>query len=98
MAASLDRFRSLLREKLPSLKADYRVESLGVFGSFLHGTERPDSDLDLLVSFTEKPSLFRLIDLENQLSDWLGVKVDLVLRSALKPRIGERVLKEVVPV
>ena len=98
MAASLERFRSLLREKLPALKADYRVESLGIFGSFLHGTERPDSDLDLLVSFTEKPSLFRLIDLENQLSDWLKVKVDLVLRSALKPRIGETVLKEVVPV
>ena len=98
MAASLERFRSLLREKLPALKADYRVESLGIFGSFLHGTERPDSDLDLLVSFTEKPSLFRLIDLENQLSDWLEVKVDLVLRSALKPRIGETVLKEVVPV
>lgn len=98
MPASLDRFRSLLREKLPSLKADYRVESLGIFGSFLHGTERPDSDLDILVSFSEKPSLFRLIDLENQLSDWLEVKVDLVLRSALKPRIGERVLKEVVPV
>ena len=98
MPASLDRFRSLLREKLPSLKADYRVESMGIFGSFLHGTERPDSDLDILVSFSEKPSLFRLIDLENQLSDWLEVKVDLVLRSALKPRIGERVLKEVVPV
>ncbi len=98
MTASLDRFRSLLREKLPSLEADYRVESLGIFGSRLHGTERSDSDLDILVSFSEKPSLFRLIDLENQLSDWLEVKVDLVLRSALKPRIGERILKEVVAV
>ena len=98
MGALLHRFQKLLREELPSLKTDYRVESLGIFGSYLHGTERIDSDLDLLVSFSEKPSLLRLIELENQLSDLLEVKVDLVLRSALKPRIGETVLKEVMPV
>jgi predicted nucleotidyltransferase len=42
--------------------------------------------------------LLRFIELENELSDELGVKVDLVMREALKPRIGERILEEVVPV
>ena len=59
------------------LAARYQVASLGLFGSYLHGTQRPDSDLDILVSFSEVPSR---IELENYLSDLLEVKVDLVLR------------------
>jgi predicted nucleotidyltransferase len=98
MNPSLERFRNQLREELPGLAARYRVASLGLFGSYLHGTQRTDSDLDVLVSFSEAPSLLRLIDLENYLSDRLGVKVDLVLRDSLKPHIGERVLREAVPV
>jgi len=92
------RHQRLLREMLPDLAARYHVTSLGLFGSYLHGTQRPDSDLDVLVTFDEAPSLLRLIELENYLSDRLGVKVDLVPREALKPRIGERVLREVLPV
>ena len=91
-------FRDRLREELPFLAARYHVESLGLFGSYLRGTQRADSDLDILVTFSTAPSLLRLIELENYLSDLLGVKVDLVLREALKPRIGERVLREVMPV
>ena len=98
MNSPLERYRNQLREELPNLAMRYRVESLGLFGSYLHGTQRADSDLDVLVSFTEVPSLLRLIDLENYLSDRLGVRVDLVLRDSLKPHIGERVLREVVPV
>ena len=84
--------------ELPSLAERYHVSYLGLFGSYLKGTQRPDSDLDILVSFSEVPSLFRLIELENYLSDILGVKVDLVVRESLKPRIGEKVLHEVVAV
>jgi predicted nucleotidyltransferase len=98
MNPTIERFRDRLREELPSLAARYHVASLGLFGSYLRGTERPDSDLDVLVTFSVTPSLLRLIELENYLGDLLGVKVDLVLREALKPRIGERILREVMPV
>lgn len=98
MPKPADRYQRLLRERLPYLAARYHVESLGLFGSFLHGTQRPHSDLDVLVTFAEPPSLLRLIELENYLTDQLGVKVDLVPRDSLKPHIGERVLREVVPV
>src|SRR3954451_18516725 len=98
MNALVRAYQRRLREELPALAARYQVASLGLFGSYLRGTQRPDSDLDILVSFHETPTLLRLIELENHLSDLLGVKVDLVLREALKPRIGERVLREVVPV
>ncbi len=98
MNDAAEHYRRVLRAQLPFLATRYRVASLGLFGSYPRGTPRPDSDLDVLVSFEEMPSLLRLIELENYLSDLLGVKVDLVLRDALKQRIGEHILREVVPV
>jgi len=98
MNQSMQYFQRLLREQLPLLTARYGVASLGLFGSYVRRAQHPDSDLDVLVTFHEIPTLLRFIELENYLSDLLGVKVDLVLRDALKPRIGERILQEVVPV
>lgn len=98
MNESIRNYQRLLREQMPYLTEHYQVASLGLFGSYLHGTQRSESDLDVLVSFHEIPGLLRFIELENYLSDLLEVKVDLVLREALKPRIGDSVLKEVVPV
>jgi len=80
MNQMIQNLRNRLRAELPFLATRYHVESLGLFGSYLHGTQRPDSDLDVLVTFSATPSLLRLIELENYLSDLLGVKVDLVLR------------------
>ncbi len=51
--------------------------------------------MDLLVTFEETPGLFQYIELENLISDLLGIKVDLVMEDALKPNIKERILKEV---
>lgn len=59
---------------------------------------RPDSDLDLLVTFDEAPGLLAFVELEDHLSDLLGVSVDLVMESARKPHIGGRVREEAVPV
>jgi uncharacterized protein len=95
---SIDAFRQVLRSELPSLKAGWGVASLELFGSRLRGDARPDSDLDVLVSFERPTSLLRLVELEQHLSDLLNVKVDVVLRSSLKPRIGKRILAEAVAV
>ena len=88
----------ILHQQLPLLVERYHVESLGVFGSYVRHEQRPDSDLDILVTFYETPGLLKFIELENYLSNVLGVKVDLVMKDALKPRIGKRVLSEVVSV
>jgi hypothetical protein len=50
----------------------------------------------VLVDFAEAPSLFEFIQLESYLSALLGVKVDLVMKSTLKPLIGQPILNEVV--
>ena len=95
---TLNQLLSHLRASLPDLIVRYQVASLGVFGSYVRGEDQPGSDLDLLVEFLEPPSLFGFIRLENELSALLGVKVDLVIKSALKPGIGHHILEEVQPV
>ena len=87
-----------LRQHLPLIQQRYGVESLALFGSYARQEQRPGSDLDLLVTFREPPSLLTFLELENYLTDALGVKVDLVMKGALKRRIGERILREAVPV
>jgi predicted nucleotidyltransferase len=54
--------------------------------------------VDVLVEFEEPIGLFEFMELEEYLSDLLGVKVDLVSKKALKPHIGERILQEVIMV
>ena len=94
----VDRYLSSLREHLPELAEKYHVRSLEVFGSYVRDEQTPESDLDVLVTFDKVPGLLGYISLENHLSDLLGIKVDLVMKSALKPRIGQNILREAVPV
>jgi predicted nucleotidyltransferase len=90
--------RDILRQQLPLLTERYGVASLGLFGSYVRGEARPGSDLDILVRFHQTPGLLRFIELENYLSDLLGVRVDLVMAEALKPHIGQHILAEVMPI
>ena len=94
----LARAKRILRNHLPELRERYSVKSLGVFGSYVRGQQKKKSDLDLLVEFEQAPSLFRYVDLENHLSDLVGIKVDLVMKKTLKPHIGQRILAEVVEI
>jgi len=73
------------------------VKDIALFGSYVRNGEYP-GDLDVLVTFDEAPSLLRCLELENSISDRLGLPVDLIMRDALKPRIGARILRDLVPV
>ena len=94
----IHKIKLTLRESAPYLKSEYDVESIGIFGSFVRGEQNSKSDLDLLVTFFRKPGLFKFISLENFLSDLLGIKVDLVMPSALKNRIGKQIHSEVISI
>ena len=98
VSPEVEQFRALLRERLPDLRQRYGVEALSLFGSFVRHEQQPQSDLDVLVEFGETPGLFAYVELQDMLSDLLGIQVDLVMRSALKPRIARQVLQEVVAV
>jgi len=96
---NLEKLISILKDYKKELKKRYGVKEIGVFGSFVRGEDKKKSDLDILVEFEEeaKIGLLKFVNMENYLSELLGVKVDLVEKSVLKPRIGKHILKEVVP-
>ncbi|MBS7612147.1 nucleotidyltransferase family protein [Candidatus Bathyarchaeota archaeon] len=93
---SLEEIKSILAEHKNELRERFKVKGIGIFGSFVRGEQKKRSDIDILVEFEEPPSLFEFMDLEDYLSKLLGLKVDLVTRDSLKPRIGEHILREVV--
>ena len=96
--SKLQKYMELLHKSLPDLVEQYHVATLEVFGSYVRHEQRKDSDLDILVTFSQPPSLLKFIRLENELSDALGVKVDLVMKNSLKPHIGQVILREAVAV
>jgi len=91
-------YATVLRQHLPELRERYGVASLGIFGSYLRGEENEASDLDVLVEFSRTPDLFEFVALKLDLADLLSVDVDLVMKDALKPRISQGILSEVVAV
>jgi len=80
---------------MPYLRHKYHIAEVGLFGSFVREENKNSSDLDILVEFEEYPSAFEYIDLEDYLSQKLGVKVDLANKETLKKYIGKRILAEV---
>jgi predicted nucleotidyltransferase len=96
---TLDKIVSTLRDHRPELQRRFGICSLGVFGSYVRGEQKRGSDLDILVEFDDRVlSLFDFVEIEHYMSDLLGVKVDLVEKSTLKPAIGRHVLEEVLTV
>ena len=95
---SLEELKNKLAERKEELQQRYRVTEIGLFGSFVREEASERSDVDLLVDFDKPIGLFEFQELEEYLSQILGLRVDLVSRKALKPHIGKRILDEVVPV
>ena len=92
----LEEIQEILRQKKPILRERFKVKEIGIFGSFVRGEEKDTSDLDILVELERPVGLIKFVGLQNYLSDELGEKVDLVTKSALKPRIKKSNLSEVV--
>jgi len=93
-SAALDRNRLAVRETV----GRFRVANPRIFGSVLHGTDRDDSDLDLLVDALPGATLLDLGGLQVELEDLLGVSVDVLTPEDLPRKFRDRVLAEAVPV
>jgi len=94
---SLTQAQATLRAQLPTLCERYGVSALWLFGSFVRGEQRARSDLDVLVEYVRPPTLWEFSALQRHLSETLGLSVDLVMKSTLKPAIGRQILSEAVP-
>jgi len=84
----------VLRQQSAILSNRFSVERIGLFGSRLRGEARPDSDLDILVTLRE-PTFDNYMGLKFQLEELFGLPVDVVMESALRPRLREHILREV---
>jgi predicted nucleotidyltransferase len=76
---------------LVSILGKYGVRKIGLFGSYARGEERTDSDLDVLVEFEKRKSLLTLVRIERELSEHIGVKVDLLTEQAISPYLVDRI-------
>lgn len=72
----------------------YSPTELGIFGSYARGDNTQNSDLDILISFGKKINFLDLIGIEQELSEKLSIKVDLVTRNSLSPLIKAYVEKD----
>ena len=71
----------------------YQLEWVGIFGSWARGENGAGSDLDILIKFSKPVSLLTFVRMERELSELLGLKVDLVSEGGLKnERMRKRVL------
>lgn len=93
---TLTQIQQFFREIKPIIQQKFKVSEIGIFGSYVRGEQTENSDIDVLVDFIETPTLFDLVELEDYLSEELGVKIDLVHKPGLKEQIKPIILKEVV--
>jgi uncharacterized protein len=92
-----DEVISILKQCEQSLK-NFGINSLSIFGSVARDEAHPESDIDILVEFSESPTFDRYMDLKFYLEDRLGQSVDLVSHKMLKPQIRQAVEKEAIRV
>jgi predicted nucleotidyltransferase len=97
---TINEIKKQLETLKPVLKEKYQVETLGIFGSYTRGEQKRKSDLDIIVEFSEPNDidLFKFIELRLFLEDELRVKIDLVEKDTIKPRLKDRILQEIIPV
>lgn len=70
------------------------VASIAIFGSRARGENHPGSDLDVLVTFGKVKSLLAMVAIERELSEELGIKVDMLTDAALSPHLRDNILSQ----
>ena len=93
-----EEIRSILSVHKEELIKKYKLKEIAIFGSYIRGEQKINSDIDILVEFEEVPDLLQFIELEQYLETLFNIKVDLVRKAAIRPEIRQTVLKEAVQV
>jgi len=91
----LDEIKIILENHKVEIIERFKVKEIGVFGSFVKNLQNKESDLDILVDYSQPVSFFQFLELEEYLENLFHMKVDLVSKTALKPKIGEQILREI---
>ena len=85
-----------IEEKVISFLKECGSKKISIFGSYVRGEATPESDLDIIVDFEESISLLDIVGFEMDLSERLGIKVELLTEKSISPYIIEDVLAEAI--
>ncbi|MFA6552536.1 MAG: nucleotidyltransferase family protein [Candidatus Paceibacterota bacterium] len=98
MSTELEKIKRKIAENKEYLLKTYGVEEIGVFGSFARGDQNADSDIDIAIELnrTVPVGLFEFARMQFFLEDKLGRKVDLVIKSGIKPIIKDKILSQLI--
>ena len=77
--------RTRITEEIAQVLKEQGATKVAIFGSYARGEQRPDSDIDVIVEFSETKSLLELVKIERGLSETLGIKVDLLTEKSISP-------------
>ena len=81
---------------IESILTAHGAEKIGVFGSYALDEENPQSDIDVLVTFSQRKSLLDMVGIEQELTETLGIKTDLLTEKFINPYLVDRIMKEMV--
>ena len=88
--------KEIISSHMEILTKGYHVKNIGIFGSFVRKEASEESDIDILVEFSQPIGLIEFIRLEEYLHEILGIKVDLVAKDGIKPGLEGHIVREVV--
>jgi predicted nucleotidyltransferase len=86
--------REEIFKKIARLLKNQGARKIAVFGSYVRREEKPGSDIDIIVEFSERKSLLELVRIERELSEVLGIKVDLLTEKSISPYLIDTIRKE----
>lgn len=98
MERSLEEVKMQLQALKPTLKKRFKVETIDIFGSYARGEQTEESDLDILVTYSEMVDLLLIARLRRYLRRKLRMQVDIISKEFLNKYIKEQVLEEAIPV
>lgn len=87
---------SSIGKEVISILENHGAKKVSIFGSYARGEQNPESDLDIIVEFSGKKSLLDIVGIEQELSDKLGIKVDLLTEKSISPYLINRIKKELM--
>lgn len=86
--------RTVIKDVLEKYSPSY----VGIFGSYARNEDNEGSDLDILIDFRQQIDLLELIGMEQQLTQLLGVKVDLVTQRSVNKKLMPYIVKDLIQI